>query len=294
MTNGIQDGAVYRIRITDGESGRTLLISPGAGAHLRLLEEGLEGFGATELFVETEPYADGTGGHPVTRRFGERYMGITAEVHGDEGEVRRRVCAIMNPLHTLEMEVTLSGVTRCIGVIPCGKPEFRQANFFTPTEVYLPFLAPDPFYRDEKPQEVQFWQSLPLLTFPMNFWKGAGMAAGYFRTTDTATVINPGDAPCGFTAKLTASGGQVENPVLRSGDAFIRLQTVLEDGQEALIDTRPRYRNLWINGERRFTFHRDSDFFLLQTGENSVSVTADSGAEYLSAGLSYTPLYYGI
>ncbi|MBR4959559.1 MAG: hypothetical protein IKY52_01540 [Clostridia bacterium] len=293
MTNGIWDSA-YTIRITDRENGRYLLISPGEKAHLRLLEEGLEGFGATELFVETEPYADGTGGHPVTRRFGERYMGITAEIHGIEGEVRRRVCALMNPLHTLEMEVTLDGVTRCIDVIPCGKPEFRQVNFFTPTEVYLPFLAPDPFYRDARAVQVQFHQSLPLLTFPMNFLRGAGMTTGYYRTTDTAKVINPGDASCGFDAWLTASGGTVENPVLRMGDAFIRLQTVLTDGQEARIDTRPRQRNLWINGERRFTFHRDSNFFLLGVGENAVSIAADSGAEYLSARLAFTPLYYGI
>ena len=293
MTSGIWDSA-YTIRITDRENGRSLLISPGSGAHLRLLEEGLDGFGATELFVDTEPYADGAGGHPVARRFGERYMGITAEICGAEGEVRRRICAVMNPLHTLEMEVTLDGVTRCIDVIPCGKPEFRQANFFTPTEVYLPFLAPDPFYRDAGAAEVQFHQSLPLLTFPMTFRKGAGLAAGYYRTTDTAKVVNPGDTACGFDAWLTASGGTVENPVLRMGDAFIRLQTVLRDGQEAHIDTRPRRRNLWIDGERQFTFHRDSDFFLLEVGENTVSIGADSGAEYLSARLAFTPLYYGI
>lgn len=295
MNNQIwQSPPAYGIRITDRETGEGLVISPEADAHLRLLEDGLEGFGATELFVETEPYADGTGGHPVTRRFGERYMGITGEIFGDEGEIRRRICRVMNPLHTLEMEVTFSGVTRLISVIPCGRPEFRQANFFTPTEVYLPFLAPDPFYRDAVPREVVFRQSVPLLTFPMNFMAGAGLSAGYFRTTDTAAMINPGDAACGFEAWMKADGGRVENPMLRMGDAFIRLQTVLEDGQTARIDTRPRSKNLQIDGVRQFTFHRDSDFFLLHVGENRVSMAADSGGEYLSAGLTYTPLYYGI
>ncbi|MBQ8640652.1 MAG: phage tail family protein [Clostridia bacterium] len=286
----------YSVRIREPDSGRILTVSPGGDAHMHLLEEGLEGFGATELFVETEPYADGTGGHPVTRRFGERYMTITAELAAeqDEGELRRLICAVMNPLHTLEMEVTLGEVTRQISVIPCGRPEFRQANFYSPTEVSLPFLAPDPFYRDAGTKEVQFWQSVPLLTFPMNFWTGAGTAAGYYRTTDTASVWNPGDAACGFDAWLTASGGTVENPALHMGERYIRLQTALSDGETAHIDTRPRHRNLWIDGVRSFTFQRDSEFFLLEPGSNEIRVTADSGAEFLSARLCYTPLYYGI
>ncbi len=287
----------YVIRLTEPDGGRTVVISPGRDAHLHLLEEGLEGFGATELFVETEPYADGTGGHPVTRRFGERHMEITAELaseNRDEGTLRRLLCGVMNPLRTLEMEVTLGNVTRKISVIPCGKPEFRQANFYTPTEVTLPFLAPDPFYRDAGTREVQFWQSVPLLTFPMTFRAGAGMTCGYFRTTDTAVVTNPGDAACGFDAWLTASGGMVENPVIRLGEQYIRLQTTLADGETARIDTRPRRKNLWIDGVRAFTFHRESEFFLLEPGENRISVSADSGVEFLSARLRYTPLYYGI
>ena len=284
----------YSIRITDPVYGRTLLVSPASGAHMRLLEDGLEGFGATELFVETDPYADGSGGHPVTRRFGERYLALTGELNGDEGELRRLICTMMNPLETLEMEVVLGDVTRCIGVIPCGRPAFRQANFFTPTEVYLPFLAPDPFWRDAAGRQVHFRQSIPLLTFPLNFWKGAGTAAAYYRVTDTAAVTNPGDAPCGFDASLTAVGGTVVNPAICLGEQYIRLETALTDGQTAQIDTRPRCKNLHIDGERAFTFHRDSDFFLLQVGENRVFVTAESGLEHLSAELVYTPLYYGI
>jgi len=284
----------YAIRITDPVLGRTLLVSPGKEAHLRLLEDGMEGMAATELFVETDPYADGSGGHPVTRRFGERHLALTGEMNGREGELRRLICTMMNPLHTLEMEVTLDGVTRSIGVIPCGRPVFRQANFFTPTEVYLPFLAPDPFWRDVRSREVHFRQSIPLLAFPLTFRKGAGMTPSYFRITETAAVINPGDAACGFDAWLSAVGGTVSAPAVCLGERYIRLQNDLADGETAHIDTRPRCKNLEIGGTRAFTFHRDSDFFLLQVGENRVYVTAEAGLEHLSVKLAYTPLYYGI
>ena len=106
MTNTtIDTRPFYSIRLHNPDTGRVLVISPSPEAHLRLLEDGLDGFGATELLVKTEPYADGTGGHPVTRRFGERYLGITAEINGEEWEIRQRICALMNPQHTLEMEI---------------------------------------------------------------------------------------------------------------------------------------------------------------------------------------------
>jgi len=282
----------YEIWLGDGR--QTLCISPSRDSGLRLLEDGLDGFGATELFVETKPYGDGTGGHPVTRRFGERCMKLTAEMAAGDDGLRRKICAMMNPLHTLDMEVTLGEVTRRIRVIPWGRPRFRQPNFFTPTEVTLSFLAPDPFYRANRAEEVLFRQTAPLFAFPLNLMAGAGTAAGLLRRSDTVTVTNGGDADCGFQAYLTAAGGEVINPVIRCGDRFIRAETVLRDGETLEMDTRPRCKDLRIDGVRSFTFHRDSDFFLLSVGENRISVSADSGGEYLSARLTYTPLYYGI
>lgn len=284
----------YGIRLTDPTRGRTFLISSGMEAHMRLLEDGLSGFGATELFVETEPYADGSGGHPVTRRFGVRHLALTGELTGDENEQRRLLCSMMDPKQTLEMEVTLGNVTRCIGVIPCGRPRFHQANFYTPTEVYLPFVAPDPFFQETMPREVYFRTTTPLLTFPMNFMAGAGVTPSLYRTTETATVVNPGDAACGLLAELTAIGGAVVNPAICLGEKYVRLQTTLAEGQVAQVNTKPRCKDLVIGGVRAFTFHRDSDFFLLEVGENVVQVRADSGIEHLSVKLSYTPLYYGI
>ncbi len=286
----------YAIQWTEPETGRRIVASPDRDAHIHVLEDGLDGFDGTELLVETEPYADGTGSHPVRRRFGERYMTVTGEL-GDAlstGELRRYICSFMDPLRKLVMEVNLGGVTRQIEVIPWGRPTFRQATFFSPVEVTLSFLAPEPFYKECTPREVRFWQAIPLLTFPLNFWKGAGTTAGFFRTTDTALVQNPGDMACGFTAWLMAKGGTVVNPVIRRGERYIQLQTTLADGQTAQIDTHPRGKNLHIDGVRAFTFHRDSDFFLLETGENQIDVGAEAGVDFLAARLVYTPLYYGI
>jgi len=289
---------LYEILLLDPSSGKQIQIGTGEKAMLRLLEDGMTGFGPTQLIVDTESYADGTGAYPVKRQFGERYLSITAELipsaSADVHALRRKICAMLSPLATLEMQVTLGGVTRKIDVIPCGKPVFHQSTLFSPVEVFLPFVAPSPLYRAAKEEKIIFWQSLPMLTFPMNFMVGAGTAAGYYRNTDTATINNTGDGPCGFIAVITAVGGDIVNPCIVSGNRYIRLMLTLKEGESASVDTRPRQKNVWVNGERRFIFHRESDFFLLDVGDNIIRITADSGVENLSASLTYTPLYYGI
>ena len=265
---------------------------------MHILEEGLEGFGITPLAVETKPYAGLPGGHPISRRFGERHMTMHAELNAgsdtEEWAIRRRIIRLMNPLSEIEMQIRMHGVSRLITVIPDGVPLLTKDTFFSPLQVTLTFIAPEPFYRSAEPVESAFRQTVPLMTFPLNFMENTGMTTGYTRTADSVTMINPGDAECGMTAVLTASGGIVENPCLTCGDKYIRLLTTLQDGDTAEIDTRPGKKNVLLNGERKFLFDRTSDFFLLSPGENRISVSADSGSDYLSVRLFCTPLYFGL
>jgi len=286
----------YEIRLTGKDV--TLIASPADDADLHILEEGLEGFGITGLSVETKPYAGLPGGHPVTRRFGERHLVLHGEVNAhsaaEEESIRRRIIKLMNPLTEMEMRIHMYGVSRLITVIPNDNPLLTKDTLFSPLTVTLSFIAPDPFYRSAEPIEIAYWQSVPLMTFPLNFMKGIGMTTGYFRTTDTARVVNPGDAECGMIAVITAAGGAAENPCLLCGDRYIRLLTVLQDGDTVQIDTRPRNKNVLFNGERKFLFDRTSDFFLLSPGDNYITVSADSGVENLSVRLTCTPLYFGL
>ena len=286
----------YEIRLSGKDV--TLTASSSADADLHILEEGLEGFGITALSVETKPYAGLPGGHPVSRRFGERHLAIHGEVNAaseaEEWSIRRRIIKLMNPLAEIEMQIKMHGVSRLITVIPSDAPSLVKDTLFSPLQVTLTFIAPEPFYRDAQVQEFSFRQTVPLMTFPLNFMKGSGMTTGYLRSTDTTRVLNPGDAECGMTALLSAVGGTVKNPCLTCGDKYIRLLAVLEDGDTAEIDTRPRRKNVLVNGERKFVFDRTSDFFLLSPGENHITLSADEGATFLSVQLFCTPLYFGL
>ena len=283
----------YNIRITSGE--HTLELSPDAPC--RLLAGGLTGFDCTGLDVSVRPYASRHGGYPERRRFAERELGLVFEIDADEEEtehIRRRIVTMMNPANTCEIDAEIYGVHRQITVIPCGEALFVRETMHDRPEVSLEFVAPDVFFRAAEPSEIVFRDPVPLLTSPLSFFAGAGMTTGIFRTTSTAYLTNEGDADCGIVVEITADGGSILAPGISCGEDFVVCPVTLSDGDTLVIDTRDRRKNIYLNGERYFSFDRRSTFFRLPPGENVVAVLCDEGTEYIRAKLTYVPLYFGI
>lgn len=283
----------YRVTLTDPVSGRGLTVAPEE--RCRLSEGGFTGFGCTGFDVTVRSYASRNGGYAQKRRFAERQLALTFEIDGNcADEVRRDVEALMDPAHDLELDVLAFGVHRRITVIPAEEADWYRQGVRGPAEVTLRFVAPAVFFRDAEEKTVVFRDACPMLTFPMNFMAGAGTVSGLYRTTDEAGVDNPGDGECGLVAVIRASGGSVVNPGVSMGGKSVRCPLTLADGDELVIDTRPGQKNILKNGVRCFAFTPDSVFFSLPAGTSVVSVTCDSGGEYVDAEISFTPLYYGM
>ncbi len=283
----------YSVKLSSGD--RVLEISPNSVC--RLLEGGLIGFDTAGFDVKVNSYAMLTGGAVSRRRFAQRELGILFEIaeRGARADsIRRGIVSMLDPRLDIELEVTLYGVSRKIGVIPFGEARFVRPTFDDYIEVELRFIAPDVFFGDTRSTVIKFRDAAPLLTFPMNFMAGAGTAAGLYRTTDTTLARNRGDGECGIVARILASGGEVINPTVRCGEKFVRCNTALADGEQLIIDTRSRMKNIYLNGERFFSFDRDSEFFSLPAGDSDFSVTADSGGEFIVAEVEFTPIYYGV
>lgn len=283
----------YKIVITSDK--HVLNLSPNSAC--RLLEGGLIGFDCAGLDVTVRSYASRHGGYPERRRFAERELGITFEICSDSDEteeIRRCIAAIMNPTVTCEIDVEIYGVHRKISAIPCGEVRFERDTMYDRPRVSLEWISPDVFFRAADPEEVIFRDPVPLLTFPLTIWDGAGVSAGIMRTTDSAQIYNDGDTDCGVVATITADGGEIVNPGISCGDEFIICPITLADGDNLVIDTRTGLKNIYLNGVKYFSFDRRSTFFHLPVGENTVGVLCDGGEEYIRAKLSYTPLYYGI
>ncbi len=283
----------YMIKLSSGN--KTLEISPNS--ECRLVEGGLSGFDCTGFDVKLNPYAILQGGYVQKRRFAERELGLTFEISvlGEAANsVRRRIVSMMNPREDLELEIHMYGVNRRISVIPYDEAQFFRATFADYTEVSLKFISPAVFFSDTKSEVIRFRDAVPIFTFPLNFMSGAGTVSGVYRVSDKTTAKNDGDGECGIVAKIRASGGNVINPGIKCGDNFVKCPITLYDGDELIIDTRARMKNIYLNGERFFSFERDSVFFDLPMGECQMSVLCTSGGEYIEAEVEYTPIYFGL
>ena len=238
--------------------GESLEISPDA--ECRLVEGGLHGFDCTGFDVKIQPFA-------------ERELSLTFEIaeQGERAEeIRRKIVSMTSPESDGVLDVSLFGVRRTIDVIPADDQEFERAVFSDCIRVTLYFIAPEVFFRDYESKIVRL----------------AGAVS--------ASVQNKGDAECGITAKIRVSGGNVVNPKLYCGEKYILCPMTLASGDELVIDTRTRQKNITKNGNRCFVFNRDSTFFSLARGVNELGITCDSGGANMTCEIEYVPAYYGI
>lgn len=280
-------------KITISCSGKELTVSPSSGAHL--IENGLKGFYAAGFDVAVSPFASQSGGYFTKRRFSEREMSISFEIEaGLDSVLRRRLVSMLSPTEDCIIDVTLGDTRRRITAVPCGEPEFSCRTFGEPETVTLSFVAPTVFFESPDSISVNLRQRSGLLTFPMNFTTDAGLTAGLSLPGNEAAIHNPGDTECGAVFSLTADGGNIVYPTLSLGEKFFRCPITMHSGDVLTLDTRPRMKNITLNGQRMFSFDKRSTFFALPAGESTISVTATSGAEYADTVIRFTPLYYGV
>jgi len=267
-------------------------ITVGRGGDFRLLyASGLEA-ADYKLAVVDECAFDG--GYIAGARFGPRKITLELEPAGDAEASRAALISALSPKNAGTLLVTRKGVTRKISFVPASV-EFEQQNLFAPPRIKLNLVCPDPFFSDPEETTVEFHKTVPLLTFPFNSMRGAGIASGIWRISDTAKIYNTGDTDIGIVCTIKAVGGTVINPKIElAGTGFVKLYAVLEDGDKVQINTRRGEKSILLNGEKRFIFDRRSVFFQLPPGENIITVSADAGITYANASFSYLLRYNGI
>ncbi|MBE6598956.1 MAG: phage tail family protein, partial [Ruminococcaceae bacterium] len=286
----------YRIDI----AGRTGEISISPVSPLKLLSGGIKGFDSTDFDVATGAYANDNGGYIKKRRYAERLMELVFEITESDGEWRRRILSVVNPGCDCTITAKLYGTTRRITAVPVDRITFEQDSFYDRTTVKLRFMAPDPFFMSEETKTGAFIRTVPMLTFPMNFYKSksgkrAGVVPGYVIHTETGNAPNMGDVACGVVITVKAKGGSVVNPRITkassdgTGEEFIGITATLADGDELVIDTRRRQKGVKINGESRLIFDWKSTFFSLDVGDNMLTIDAAGGKEYMAVRYEYVP-----
>lgn len=281
----------YKITLIRGD--KSLEISPESHAHLT--EGGLRGFDAAGFDVSVSSYASRAGGYAQKRRFAERELSLAFEAdRAADSMLRRQITSMLDPAADIELYIELGEVSRKITVIPCDEPIFSRPTFSDLTEITLYFVAPSVFFESAAASSLNLHDCAPLLTFPMNFTSEAGLTAGIHRTYGSGTVNNPGDGECGAVITISAIGGNVVHPSVSLGDKFISCPIEVSDGSTLVIDTRTGRKNITLDGERCFVFDKQSSFFSLPIGDSTVSVTSDSGGEFMNAKLEFYPIFFGV
>lgn len=281
------------IRIKAGEEKLTL----APYSICRILEGGMDGFESTpEVKCEVSPSAFGSGGILILRDYAPRELSVKFEVTDREKypEVRDVILKIMSYRGEVNITADLFGRRRSIIAYPLGKAEFVRENVNSVPKVKLKFICPDPYFTENRTEKLVLPVSEGLLTFPLNFMEGSGTVPSFATSGTQHKVYNPGDAPCGFSLRITAYGGSVTDPAVLLNGKRLQLMETLKEGDTAVFDTRRGKCGVSVNGTVRYNFSRESSFFTLEPGINHVTVMSVGDTKNLLAEITFTPCYAGV
>lgn len=263
----------------------------------RLLEGGVAGIESANLEAVMSEYAAMDGGYIDAVRVPPRHISVLFAVdeRKQTEELRKKLIAFFSPRKQGTLIVERANRSRKIRFYLGEQPEFVQDNIINDRlHVRVNMICPDPYFEDVTPTTVNFMKPLPLLTFPFNSLAGVGITAGVLEITDTATLVNNGDMPVGIICDITANGGTVTNPKITMNGQYVRVIKTMEIGDTIQIDTNKGKKNIYFNSESQFIFDRQSIFFQLPVGENTIVISADAGIKDAKASFTYSFKYLGV
>lgn len=137
-------------------------------------------------------------------------------------------------------------------------------------------------------------ESVPMLTFPLTTTASAGAMAGIRRRTETITIKNTGDIPVGIIAEIISKGGAVTNPYVEANGKAVAVVDVTTINDVYAINTREGAKSLKKNGTKAYNFSPASIFFQLPSGDNAVTISAESGSDNIESWVYIRMKYLGV
>lgn len=275
--------------------------------HTDYIMRNIDGTGGVDLAIKSNKSYKQDGesyeGNTLEPRFINVELSVVADGREDMAQKRQRLTRTLNPkldLGTIEYEY--GGVRKRVQGIPEKSPNFVPGNRGKDyiQETLITFYCPNPYWQELETERVDVSTLVGGWSFPWEI-----PAEGYemsIRTISYITnVYNGGSAKTPILVSLKATGN-VTDPIITNNDTgeYIRVNRVLADGDELLIDTKfgnKRVEIIRSNGERENAFHYidyKSDFFSVASGDNEIEYGAEIGEANLDVYIYYTPRYVGI
>lgn len=181
-----------------------------------------------------------------------------------------------------------------------GNVELIECDLFTNKQIaQISIICPKPYFKDVQNLITTFGDVSSMFEFPFSISKN-GIEISGITTNQRRSIINTGDIETGVIIKLFSTG-TVVNPVIY--DVLKRTQLKLNFTMLA-SDTIVINTNV---GEKSIELIRDgvtynamgymaqnSDWFILEAGDNVFTYDADSGNSYLQLTFTTAILYSGV
>ena len=242
--------------------------------------------------VKIERYANRAGGYIKKRTFEPREITMyiqsklnsPAQIDATWLQLKSYMIATRDAVLTLYAH----GVTRTApGTLVSVEKRSKDMKWNVPADIKLVFSAPDPWLLSTNINRA-FTTELPLLMCPLTIID-TGLVGGVVTSGNAITFTVLGDDEPGFLLTLTASGAVVNPKVTNADGDYIKAIKTMADGDVITIDTgvKPfvRFNGAWCSRDK------DSTFFELDIGANTLTISADSGVDNLTKTVEYQERY---
>jgi hypothetical protein len=166
--------------------------------------------------------------------------------------------------------------------------------------VQISIICPDPYFRDTHDVGASFSNIVPLFFFEMDIDE-EGIEFSRVDEVPEALIVNYGDVETGAIIDIEAAGGAT-NPMLvnETTGVVMKFNISLENGDLLRINTNRGQKSITlfhnlVESNALGALDMDvSKWLTLESGNNVLSFSADSGEENLNCIVKYDNLYEGV
>ena len=248
--------------------------------------EVLNGLGDVSADVQRQKAAFQNGSTFIGAYLNERFIDISFKIRGEDYDdimnKRRELARIVNPVLGLGTIIIKSnGQIRTIGAVAEALPSYPsgQSNRgWAWQNSSISFICPDPYFTGGPSDDVSY----KLEDFVGNFRFPFHFKVRFATRGDSKIIYNDSDADCPVIVEFR---GLAKNPVIKNDTTgqFIKVERVIPEGYTLIINT--AFGNKSVNivapdgvSESAMNYiSNDSQFFMLQQGENKISFISEEG-----------------
>lgn len=181
-----------------------------------------------------------------------------------------------------------------------GAVELIECDLFSNKQIaQISIICPKPYFKDIKSLTSYFSDQSSLFEFPFSI-SSEGVELSEITPNIRKSIINNGDIETGVTIELFATGAVVK-PVIYNTmtKKHMGFNFTLEPSDKLIINTNVGEKSVVLirNGERINALGymtKDSEWFVLYSGDNVFAYDCESGGNYLQVSFSTSVLYSGV